>query len=321
MDQQLFHKLSEEELFKGMKTCLNNSNNHFKCAEELEKIAQYGIANSHLILSAEEGIKSLLFLSKILDINIKEIDISSYFKKHKPKHTTAKEIYWSFKYNEQINSEATESIKIRINEYIFKQNGQYILDEDRIKKDMNREVLLRGRQLKYRQWKTSWDIEKKEEKWWDKADYYKNRGFYVNNYNNQWETPDDITNEIYSESKVIVTNLLSYLRKVCGQTDYTNIKEHIKFNQMNYIELFNTAPNGMKTDRIILTEMSNGDGSGIDYKIEYIDFIGEERILVGTCDLTLGNIQFVESKSLGIPHSAIRLLIEWIDSNLEDVTK
>jgi hypothetical protein len=86
---------------------------------------------------------------------------------------------------------------------------------------------------------------------------------------------------------------------------------------MDRIELYTEAVNGLKTDHLILTKIPNLDGSGFDYRIEYIDFVDNERMLVGTTDLDLGNINFVKTGRVGVPFGAMKLLSEWIKTNLE----
>lgn len=89
---------------------------------------------------------------------------------------------------------------------------------------------------------------------------------------------------------------------------------------MDKIELFNIAPNGMKTEYLILTKFLNIDGSDFDYKVEYIDTFEENHTtLVGTFSLNLGYIVFAETKGIGIPAGAIKLLTQWIEDNLEDL--
>ena len=81
---------------------------------------------------------------------------------------------------------------------------------------------------------------------------------------------------------------------------------------MNFIELNNITPNGKKIDRIQLFL----DNSGIEYKAQYINSTGE-KIFLGTFSLVDGNILFAETEDvLGVPHSTLKLLINWIDENV-----
>lgn len=89
--------------------------------------------------------------------------------------------------------------------------------------------------------------------------------------------------------------------------------------EIQKVELYNEAPNGLKTDHLVLTRVPNLDGSDYDYKVEYVDFIDKKKMLVGTFDLILGNINFVETTGIGIPHGAMKLLSEWIEVKMQEV--
>lgn len=91
-----------------------------------------------------------------------------------------------------------------------------------------------------------------------------------------------------------------------------------------YIELYNIAPNGLKIDMIMLSEIPNVDKSGFDYEIVYKDCEDYgSPIRFGKCDLILGNIRFdyvdKEGKYLGVNYKAINLLTKWIEMNLEEL--
>jgi hypothetical protein len=129
-----------------------------------------------------------------------------------------------------------------------------------------------------------------------------------------------------AHSNVFVTNDVNTKAKAKAIYDKYQIPTEIltpdefllKLNtEIKVIELFNTALNGMKLDHLILTRVPNLDGSDFDYKIVHIDFPNGKKIMVGTCDLILGYISFVETKGIGIPHGAMKLLYNWIDANME----
>lgn len=318
MDQKTFDNFPEVDLLKGFELCINNCNSHFKCAQEIERIEEYGIANSHLVLSSEEGIKALLFLCRILGIDLSELPISPFFKKHAPKHQAARQLYWEFKYSNYINQIVIDELKKNIIEYVINDNGKLKVDEDKYRKDFIRESALKNRQIKIQQWRSNWDKEDRELKWWNKADYYKNRGFYVNYNNSKWESPSEITKEIYFDSKAIVSNIINFINEHCSLSNIEGMKDHFKFMENNKIELFDSAPNGTQFNKLVLTETPNIDGSGVEYIIEHIDFISKEKLLVGRCDLDSGHVRFAETTDvMGIPIGAIKLLVEWMEKNSE----
>lgn len=89
---------------------------------------------------------------------------------------------------------------------------------------------------------------------------------------------------------------------------------------MEKVELYHEV-NGVKLTCIILTEIPNFSGDlGNDfgeYKIEYIDFIDNKIIVVGTTDLIMGCINFEKTSGVGIAHEALLLLCKWIETNLK----
>lgn len=93
-----------------------------------------------------------------------------------------------------------------------------------------------------------------------------------------------------------------------------------KLNKKTF--LYNVAPNGLKIDQVHLTEVPNADYSGVQYLIEYVEDFGDnKRISIGHCDLIMGNIWFDKvgdnAKTLGIRYTAMKLIIDWIENNLE----
>ena len=96
MNNDELKNISDNVALTGMKLCTNNSVVHYDAAIILSKEEMYGLAISHLILAAEESVKSLIFLEKILDGESTR-NVSSFFSNHSSKHGLAKEIYKEFK--------------------------------------------------------------------------------------------------------------------------------------------------------------------------------------------------------------------------------
>lgn len=96
----------------------------------------------------------------------------------------------------------------------------------------------------------------------------------------------------------------------------------MKEQQEKVIRLFNVAPNGLEVDLIYLTPIPNIDNSGTDYHIGYEDDCNGQRISIGHCDLTSGNIRFdsvdTDAKYLGVNYLVLKLLVEWIQRNIDD---
>ncbi len=322
MKHQTYLSLTQEELAEGILTCFKNSNSHYQCALELEKIEQYGIANSHLILSGEEAIKGLVLLIRYANMPFSIDDVKPFFSSHTPKHTLARKVYWFFKHSQRIGQDIMKDIyaemEKRPNYFAKRVDGKIQVNDDLVMDIFLMESKLRTRQVMIETLKNDKEGELKERNWWNKADYFKNRGFYVNYNNKKWDTPSDVSKEIFLESKKIVFNLISGFISINSVQMLDRIKKLTDMENSNVIELYNTK-NGTKVDRIFLKEVANVDGTGMDYEIEYQGLVDDKKIFVGTCELTLGCIHFAETKdAMGIPYSAIRLVTDWIEKHLEE---
>jgi hypothetical protein len=88
--------------------------------------------------------------------------------------------------------------------------------------------------------------------------------------------------------------------------------------------LYNLAPNGLKIDRVYLTQVPNADNSGFEFLIEYReDHSDNEKTPIGHCELIMGSVCFDKvgnnAKTLGINYTALKLLVEWIETNIEPI--
>ena len=82
------------------------------------------------------------------------------------------------------------------------------------------------------------------------------------------------------------------------------------------IELNNVDKNGKK---IGVVRMFMDEGN-FEYRAEYKN--STDKIKVGTFNLINGNILFEETEdSIGIPYSALKLLIKWIEKNIKSSIK
>jgi hypothetical protein len=89
-------------------------------------------------------------------------------------------------------------------------------------------------------------------------------------------------------------------------------------------ELYNIAPNGLKVDTITLREVPNIDNSGVEYEMTYKDCEDYgTKMKFGHCELIGGRIMFdkvdKDAKVLGIDYKAMKLLVNWIEENIEDI--
>jgi hypothetical protein len=94
MDKKTFDNLSAKALHEGIEACNTSMGIHYNAAIRLAEQKLWGSANSHLILCTEEGIKSAIFLFRILGIyDPSESVIKSLFSKHEIKHKLGKAFY------------------------------------------------------------------------------------------------------------------------------------------------------------------------------------------------------------------------------------
>lgn len=198
MTNREFNKLTVDELLLGLKLCAKNAERHFDSALTLSDKNYYGIANSHLILSAEEAVKGLLFLIKIL--HKKDfVDIEPIYKDHKQKHYVAKGIYDSWKH---LMDSYAEAIMTAL------QNIDKLYDKD-LETVARATTQLVEENLKYRMTFNNDEERKRIKKWWNKANDKKNQGFYIDYNNKKWILSGDLTESEFLESKEIVGKIIS----------------------------------------------------------------------------------------------------------------
>ena len=80
------------------------------------------------------------------------------------------------------------------------------------------------------------------------------------------------------------------------------------------MQIYNTAPNGLKTDILTLTEVPNVDGSDIELKIEFQVFEFMDKEKVGHVSLIDGIVWFTGGT---MTHTGMRLLSDWLVENIE----
>ena len=192
MRKEDFKKMTKEELLEGAKKCIDNAIIHRKSANILFKEKIYGISNSHIILSGEESIKAFILMLYYLEVEIPSqlTDIESLFKKHRIKHSIAREhFYFFYSYNLALNAARTiEKNNVEITGFENMNEGEILMSiwQDLLKSEPPPQI-------------------KEYMDWWKKADEFKNNGFYVCYINGKWISPADLFNEkvLKSTSEVI----------------------------------------------------------------------------------------------------------------------
>ncbi len=190
---------------EGSLLALKNAKEHFAVAQSAEGIS-LGIANSHLILAAEEAIKAdVLSRVSITDEWLEHLNLDEFFRSHNHKH---QEIVNDFGIDlflqhflgglmdwgdeiQQLNVTPEEKEKI-VEEWKDNFAGW----------SKRRHVELRRQHRAYDQW-------------WKNANKMKNQGFYVGlkKQTGEWDSPSDITKEQFEKSLEIVSRIIRDIEK------------------------------------------------------------------------------------------------------------
>lgn len=238
MDEKIFERLSEEELIKGCNSCAINANAHYESALRVAEIEHYGIASSLLILSVEEAIKGLIFMSKLMGMDTPD-KVERFFSKHESRHQAARDLYEFIKNIMDSVDEVKDCIK---------ENGRLLMIQHAVKgmpddieawkidflsnltkntqDEISRIIMSKSNDRDQQQ-------ERADKKWWNKANQLKNSGFYVD-YKGEWLLPQNITKEDFDVSQTKVYNVLSLLQKICSIdiVDYNFMKQILSTTQV-----------------------------------------------------------------------------------------
>ena len=213
MESEEFNKLTKEQAEEGFRLCTENASVHFEMAELIAKKKHFPMANSHLILAAEEATKALFLYFKYQLNNI-EIPVKSMFKRHSHKHEFAKDNYEYFHQNlVKILSKIDKSNQNAFTDKYFNE----LTEQSFVESEMQNSVM----QLFEMQFKRIKSLNIEESlpnihKWFNKADLNKSRGFYSDFVNKQWKTPSVITEEDYNLSKFLSWNLVLFAKILLG---------------------------------------------------------------------------------------------------------
>ena len=162
-----------ESFFEGYKLALKNAKELLKSAKLVAENKNYGIANSLLVLAAEERIKAFEFLKRSMGA-VGNQTIPLY--KHKEKHKYIWNIrhikYWSDEFGEIF-------AKVILRKY-FKKAPRKLSKQKKV-------------------------LSKNEiRQWYNKADSKKKLGFYVDKKEGKWNIPSQIKKTEFDKSVLIV---------------------------------------------------------------------------------------------------------------------
>ncbi len=182
-DRMNFDKLTPEKIIEGINLTLKNAESLFGSASRLKNLGNYGLSNSLYILSCEEAIKAFALYNYFIVDDGR--DITPIFKSHKEKLEILKQGY------HLLSSEALamhKSFKQAFGELIGKEDKEIEARAQELYPEIFNEI--------YSDYKTK-DV---DDKWWDKANINKQRGFYVGLEKLNWQSPTDISLEELNET-------------------------------------------------------------------------------------------------------------------------
>lgn len=188
--------MNHSEALAGSKHAYENAIRHKKVAEVIAKKKEYGMACSHLVLGAEETVKShVMFLYGVGLIPFKTL--KKYMFSHKPRHDFLG-IVFTFTYPMGI--------------YV---NGMLELESKSKKREIDWDKE-RGTLVKRQ---CSWLTEGHKSdvffnstiEWCKQADSLKIRGLYADLFDGTWSNPSDITKAEYNNSVHIFNQLFGSL--------------------------------------------------------------------------------------------------------------
>lgn len=202
MTQDEFNDLSEDELIEGFKLSYENSSTLFEAAEELSSKNFTSLAISLIILSAEEALKTILFLIKINKTSPEnEFDIQKLFSSHGYKHYILEDIFDIFL---EPQKQIVETLQSFLNDLELKNKTI-----DTLKNAFNDNYKRRTSVL------NSEDIIS----WWRNANDLKMRGFYLDYKNGEWISPKTLNREDYLRCFDIVGTILTSLTAIALMYD------------------------------------------------------------------------------------------------------
>lgn len=202
-------RIDKDIYIKGFRLTFENAKRLFNAAKILETKSEFAIANSLLVLSAEEGIKAYIAFIQHLFPEKKHDNFDIFFKDHKHKLKTIRSItVFSQIFKEYIELyihpiiENTINSKEDIQEF-KKKSFQNFLDW------LKHEAEAGGTDLS------------KQNNWWKHATTMKENGFYVSFNNGHWKTPRATKKEQYLKTKKYVREFLEPI-EVLNKLDKNN---------------------------------------------------------------------------------------------------
>ena len=179
-----YYSITKQEIVNGIRLSSKNARSLFDSAIHVNNvIGNRGLANSLLILAAEESIKSFVLCAVLFDIPVPFL-LEWIFSKHWVKHDRGKEL-----------NQIVEFMSTVADIFLVKKN-----------KTNTSFVKIITNILKF----------SKREEWWVKANLDKNNGLYVGIVNNRFVDPSDLSQNDFEESKHIVGHYVELMEILSG---------------------------------------------------------------------------------------------------------
>ncbi|MFC2125550.1 AbiV family abortive infection protein [Bacteroidota bacterium] len=215
IDNEKLTNMSKEQLFKGGQLCVESAENHYTIAKIAASKGLYGIGYSHLVLGAEEALKSWIVYAAVIGANLEKVDVKAVFSDHEYKHNELKKflkyisILWPMmKFLKKVAKK--HGLNTNMGDIFLELVTE--LPDSRIWEEHSGKVL----------------------KWLQKADSKKNDGFYVG-YGRGWKTPNTIIAEQFAESEKLVAPLFEVgsLTKTFTLEEWLSVRDLLGTNKPN----------------------------------------------------------------------------------------
>jgi len=210
-------KLTQVESIAGYRKTSRNALHLLEAAEKTKTI-NYGLANSLLILSAEEAVKALMLFSGKFDPESTEEDFDLFFRDHKFKHKTIKSVeLWKNLMTTMLDVQFEPIVKLiqKAEQEESEPTEEEMLEAKKVGTD---KLVLFLREANKNDKTASLSP---NDKWWNAANQSKNNGLYVG-YDKgvkKWKTPQDVAEEIYIKSYSIVEPFVKMMSSVETQSE------------------------------------------------------------------------------------------------------
>ena len=241
-----FLNISRQECLQSYNELLDNSDRHFRVAEQLAATSEFGIAISHRVLGSEELVKAMIIYFDGSGLNIRQVaGVKKFFRDYKTRHFTS----------------AIFMIMTTIIRPMYGMIGRFKellhIPEKRINMTEFEKAVLSNDKPKAEQITKDWGETEGKEKaermgeqfdFWIEADEYKMKGFYVD-YDNTLISPGQITEAEYK----LAWDTTDFFRQECLRL--INYVKYLSDNDRN--EFAKTINNNKEFYNIIKQMIEN----------------------------------------------------------------